>query len=165
MKRRALLAATGTMALTGIVAAIESETILTISGRVGRINRPGDQTFVFTRKSFLQLRQSVITTATSWTPVSVFVGPTVVDVMLEAGVDSGTLLFKTLDNNSVPIPWLDIVRYGVILAHTQDGRPLSTKRWGPLWTIYPRDQHPDELKGPLADSRFIWQIDEIQVQA
>ena len=82
--------------------------------------------------------------------------------MRAAGVSSGTLIFKTLDDYSAPIPWDDLARYGVILAHSQDGQRLNNKRWGPLWTIYPRDQHPAALKGPIAESRFIWQVDRIE---
>lgn len=55
------------------------------------------------------------------------------------------------------------MRYGVILAHSQNGQRLSHKRWGPLWTIYPRDQNPGALKGPIAESRFNWQINRIEV--
>ena len=82
-----------------------------------------------------------------------FVGPPLLDVMNAAGVTAGTLSFKTLDEYSAPIPWYDLVRYGVILAHSQDGKRLSDKRWGPLWTIYPRDQYLAALKGPIAESR------------
>ena len=85
------------------------------------------------------------------------------NVMREAGVAEGNLVFKALDNYSVPIPWSDIVRYGVILAHSNNGRLLSKRRWGPLWAIYPRDRFPAELDGPVANSRFIWQITEIRV--
>jgi len=76
--------------------------------------------------------------------------------MQAAGVTSGTLTFNTLDDYAASIPWIDLVRYGVILAHSQDGKRLSSKRWGPSWTIYPRDQNSVALKGPIAESRFIW---------
>jgi hypothetical protein len=82
--------------------------------------------------------------------------------MRVAGVTSGTLTFKTLDDYSAPIPWEDLVRYGVILAHSQDGQRLNNNRWGPLWTIYPRDQHSTALRGPIAESRFIWQVNGIE---
>ena len=77
----------------------------------------------------------------------------------------GTLNMKALDGYSTPIPWDDLVRYGVILAHSQDGKRLHTNRWGPLWTIYPRDQYPQALTGPVAESRFIWQVTKIEVSA
>ena len=112
---------------------------------------------------FLALPQSTITTGTAWTPRSVFVGPLLLVVMRQAGVVSGTLTVKTIDDHSVPIPWDDLARFGVILAHTQNGRRLSRDRWGPLWTIYPRDDQPTALSGPVAESRFIWQVNRIEV--
>ena len=94
-----------------------------------------------------------------------FVGPTLLTVMGSAGVTAGTLIFRTLDDYSAPIPWSDLVRYGVILAHSQDGQRLNNKRWGPLWTMYPRDRYPRALSGPIAESRFIWQVNRIEVKA
>ena len=41
-----------------------------------------------------------ITTGTPWTPTSVFVGPLLLDVMRAAGVTSGKLVLKTLDDYS-----------------------------------------------------------------
>ena len=158
----------GSMALAtlpAMSAALQTKALLTVSGRIGRVNNDTTNTYDFTESDFLKLTQSSITTGTSWTPTSVFVGPLLLDVMQAAGVTSGTLTFKTLDDYSAPIPWEDLVRYGVILAHSQDGKRLSNKRWGPLWTIYPRDQNPVALKGPIAESRFIWQVNRIEVNS
>ena len=71
---------------------------------------------------------------------------------------AATLTLKALDDCLTLIPWDDRTRYGVILAHTQDGQRLSNQRWEPLWIIYPRDENPAELKGPIAESRFVWQV-------
>ena len=89
-------------------------------------------------------------------------GPSLADVIRAAGVTSGTLTFKTLNDYSAPIPYEDLVRYGVILAHSQDGQRLTNKRWSPLWTIDPRDQISATLRVPIAESRFIWQVDRIE---
>ena len=163
MKRRIILASMALPTLPGIASTLEPKALLTVSGRIGRVNNKTTNTYDFTESDFLKLKQSSITTSTSWTPTSVFVGPLLLDVMQAAGVTSGTLTCKTLDDYSAPIPWEDLVRYGVILAHSQDGKRLSNKRWGPLWTIYPRDQNPVALKGPIAESRFIWQVNRIEV--
>jgi hypothetical protein len=162
MKRRLLLGSMACAALPGIASTWPPKPLLTVSGRIGRVNNESGYTFDFTEAAFLKLATASIATATPWTPTSVFVGPLLVDVMRAAGVTSGTLTLKTLDDYSVPIPWEDLVRYGVILAHSQDGRRLDNRRWGPLWTIYPRDQHPAALRGPIAESRFIWQVDRIE---
>jgi hypothetical protein len=165
MKRRLMLSSTAFAVLPSIATAAQSKALLTVSGRIGRINNSAADTFDFTETEFLQLGTTSITTSTPWTPTSVFVGPLLLEVMRAAGVSSGTLVLKTLDDYSAPIPWEDLVLYGVILAHSQDGQRLNNKRWGPLWTMYPRDQNPDALKGPIAESRFIWQVDRIEVGA
>jgi hypothetical protein len=165
MKRRLMLGSMALATLPGIASTLQPKAFLTVSGRIGRINNKTTNTYDFTESDFLKLNQSSITTGTSWTPTSVFVGPLLLDVMQAAGVTSGTLTFKTLDDYSAPIPWEDLVRYGVILAHSQDGKRLSNKRWGPLWTIYPRDQNPVALKGPIAESRFIWQVNRIEAKS
>jgi hypothetical protein len=151
-------------ALPSLASAPQSKALLTVSGRIGRVNNDAADTFDFSEAEFLELAATSITTGTPWTPTSVFVGPLLVDVMQVAGVTSGTLIFKTLDDYIAPIPWEDLVRYGVILAHSQDGQRLNNKRWGPLWTIYPRDQNPAALRGPIAESRFIWQVDRIEAE-
>jgi len=165
MKRRLMLGSMALATLPGIASTLQPKAFLTVSGRIGRINNKTTNTYDFTESDFLKLNQSSITTGTSWTPTSVFVGPLLLDVMQAAGVTSGTLTFKTLDDYSAPIPWEDLVRYGVILAHSQDGKRLSNKRWGPLWTIYPRDQNPVALKGRIAESRFIWQVNRIEAKS
>ena len=165
MKRRLMLGSTALATLPGMASTFQPKALLTVSGRIGRVNNKTTNTYDFTESDFLKLNQSSITTGTSWTPTSVFEGPLLLDVMKAAGVASGTLIFKTLDDYSAPIPWEDLVRYGVILAHSQDGKRLNNKRWGPLWTIYPRDQNPVALKGPIAESRFIWQVNRIEVKS
>jgi hypothetical protein len=144
--------------------ALKPRALLTVSGLIGRVNNETAHTYEFSEAAYLKLATTSITTSTPWTPVSVFVGPLVVDVMRMAGVTAGTLIFMTLDDVAAPIPWEDLVRYGVILAHSKDGQRLSIKRWGPLWTIYPRDQYPAALRGPIMESRFIWQVDRIEAR-
>ena len=165
MKRRLMLGSLAYAVLPSMAAAPQPKVLLTLSGRIVRINNDVTDTFDFTEAEFLKLGTTSITTGTPWTPTSVFAGPLLLDVMRAAGVTSGKLVLKTLDDYSAPIPWDDLVRYGVILAHSQDGQRLSNKRWGPLWTIYPRDQHPAALTGPIAESRFIWQVNRIEVNS
>ena len=162
MKRRMLLGSMALAAIPSLARTRQPKALLTVSGLIGRVNNETTDTYDFSEADFLKLATNTITTSTPWTPTSVFVGPLLVDVMRVAGVTSGTLTFKTLDDYSAPIPWEDLVRYGVILAHSQDGQRLDNRRWGPLWTIYPRDQHSTALRGPIAESRFIWQVNGIE---
>lgn len=164
MKRRRAVAYLACSATPGLPLALAPEPVLTVCGRIGRTNTARTPAYDFTDAEFLALPPSSITTATAWTPRSVFVGPTLLEVMAAVGLTSGTLICKALDDKSAPIPWDDLVRYGVILAHSQNGKRLSIKRWGPLWTIYPRDRYPGALTGPTAESRFIWQVNRIEVR-
>lgn len=163
MKRRPILISIAVAALPGIAGAVHSRTLLTVSGSIGRVNNDKTGAYKFSDAEFMKLPTVSITTGTAWTPTSVFVGPLLADVMQAAGVTAGTLMLKAMDDYSTLIPWDDLTRYGVILAHTQDGQRLTEQRWGPLWIIYPRDQNPNELKGPIAQSRFVWQVDRIEV--
>ena len=162
MQRRSILRSMALVTLPSLACALSAQPLLCVSGRIGRVNNEATATYDFSEAEFLKLATTRITTGTPWTPTSVFVGPLLADVMRAAGVTSGMLTLKALDDNSAPIPWDDLVRYGVILAHTQDGQRLNNKRWGPLWTIYPRDQNSAALRGPIAESRFIWQVNRIE---
>ena len=165
MKRRAIFTLLAAAAGASMAAAARSKPLLTISGRIGCANNKNTNTYDFSETALLNLPQSSIKTATPWTAAAVFAGPLLLDVMRAAGVTSGTLNLAALDGYSTPIPWDDLVKYGVILALSQDGMRLRTNRWGPLWTIYPRDQHAQALTGPVAESRFIWQVNKIEVSA
>ena len=181
MKRRAVLASFAMLAAapraagrTGTGSARSPQPFLRISGQIGLTNsagidgagaNSGNRSYDFTEAAFMALPVATITTATTWTFRSTFTGPLLLTVMQSAGVSSGTLVFGTLNDYSASIPWSDLVRYGVILAHSQDGKRLSNKRWGPLWAMYPRDRYPDQLSGPVAESRFIWQVNRIEVKA
>jgi hypothetical protein len=162
MKRRLLLGSMVFATIPGMAAPPPTKPMLTVGGLIGRVNNEAMDAFNFSESEFLKLPTASITTGTSWTPTANFVGPLLIDVMKAAGVTSGTLTFQTLDDYSAPIPWDDLERYGVILAHSQDGQRLNSKRFGPLWTIYPRDQNSAALSGPIAESRFIWQVNRIE---
>lgn len=165
MKRRRVLTFAATAAVWPGAMALPAKPLLRISGRVGRVNNNILNSYEFSEAAFMQLAMASIATSTPWSPMSVFTGPLLQTVMREAGVTAGTLNCKTLDDYSAPIPWEDLARFEVILAHSQNGQRLSEKRWGPLWTIYPRDTYPEALSGPIAESRFIWQINRIDVSA
>lgn len=62
------------------------------------------------------------------------------------------------------IPWSDMDRYGIILAHSQNGDRLSKRKFGPLFLMYPRDQYASVLDTPTGTEKFIWQVCGIHVQ-
>ena len=102
--------------------------LLTVGGRIGKVNDEATKTYRFTEEEFLALPQSSITTATTWTPRSKFEGPKLIDVMRAVdGAAGSRLKFTTIDDYSASIPWDDLARYGVsfllwgLLDHIVDG--------------------------------------------
>ena len=163
MRRRSLILAAASFAAVAPGAASEPATILTVLGKIRRSNTNG-KAFRFTEVELMALPKASITTSTVWTPRRCFEGPRLRDVLGHVGADGATLRVTALSDYSVAIPTSDATRYGIILAHSQDGRRMERNHFGPLWVIYPRDQFPDELDGPMAQAKFIWQVRSIEVQ-
>jgi hypothetical protein len=44
-----------------------------------------------------------------------------------------------------------------------NGAPMSVRDKGPLWIVYPMDDH-DGLKTPETEAKMIWQLRDIAVQ-
>lgn len=118
----------------------------------------------FNEAQILALPKASITTATEWSPLGRFEGPLLKDVLKSAGAEGKTLRMSALNGYVVSVPVTDLEDYPVILAHSLDGKKLARHRWGPLFVIYPRDEHPDELKTPTAQAKFIWQLCRIDVE-
>ncbi|SFO90119.1 hypothetical protein SAMN05216601_103196 [Ectopseudomonas composti] len=78
--------------------------------------------------------------------------------------DNGRPLHTTaLNDYSVLIPYEDIQRYDPLVAYQLDGRFMSIRDYGPLYLIYPFDDHP-ELHQQMFYNRSIWQLSEIHVE-
>ncbi|WP_175718565.1 molybdopterin-dependent oxidoreductase [Burkholderia anthina] len=130
----------------------------TVDGNIGRSNQPGKTTFVFSEQALMALPQHTIVTSTSWTPKSTFTGPSLSDVLKTVDAHGTEIEFRCIDEYTFTIPVSDADKYGVILARTMNGKVLDNDNYGPLWVMYPRDEYPDELKTPLGEAKFAWQI-------
>ncbi|KVN28536.1 oxidoreductase [Burkholderia pyrrocinia] len=130
----------------------------TVDGNISKTNQPGKATYVFSERELMALPQHSITTSTSWTPKATFTGPRLSDVLKAVGAKGTQIEFHCIDDYTFSIPVSDADRYGVILARTMNGKVLDNDKYGPLWIMYPRDQYADELKTPLGEAKFAWQI-------
>jgi hypothetical protein len=54
-------------------------------------------------------------------------------------------------------------RFDVVVAYQMDGEPLLSSDKGPLWIVYPRDQHP-ELQDNRYDYRWVWQLKRLDIR-
>jgi len=121
--------------------------------------RADGQTIELSRDAFDELETSEIKTGTNWTDgVSTFVGPLardVIELIDNDGVE--TVSAVAANDYAVEIPISDFEKYNVILATEMDGKRLTLRDKGPIWIVYPRDDHP-ELDEPLFHGRWIWQL-------
>ncbi|WP_269501807.1 molybdopterin-dependent oxidoreductase [Burkholderia sp. IMCC1007] len=146
-------------ALLGMAAASWAASFtFTVSGNIGRSNQPDKATFVFSEQALMALPQHKIVTSTSWTPTATFTGPRLSDVLKTVDAHGTEIEFRCIDEYTFTIPVSDADKYGVILARTMNGKVLDNDNYGPLWVMYPRDQYPDQLKTPLGEAKFAWQI-------
>lgn len=125
------------------------------------------ETVELTRDRFDELDTVEINTTTDWTDgVNVFRGPLVRDVLKAAGHNASVIVklkARAANDYTVEIPASDIQDYDVILATEMDGKQLTLRDKGPLWIVYPRDDHK-ELRDPVVNARWIWQLVELRVE-
>lgn len=80
---------------------------------------------------------------------------------LEANGDRVTAI--ALNDYAVDIPVSDFYDYDVIVAYDMDGEPLGRDDKGPLWIVYPRDDH-EALQDIRYDYRWVWQLYQLDVR-
>ncbi|MGG2397068.1 molybdopterin-dependent oxidoreductase [Pseudomonas sp. SH1-B] len=80
------------------------------------------------------------------------------------GADNGRPLHTSaLNHYSVVVPYEDILRYQPLVAYKLNGQFMSIRDHGPLYLIYPFDDHP-ELHQQLFYNRSIWQLSDIHTE-
>ena len=137
---------------------------LDVDGEVRVTNNADHTAYHFTEAQLLALPAHSITTATTWTPRSTFTGPLLSDVLKAVGAYGSEIEIHTLDDYTCVVPVADAARYGVVVAYAMNGQRLKVSNFGPLFLIYPRDQHPLELYGAAGDSKFAWQIKSMTIK-
>lgn len=111
------------------------------------------------------LPQTTVVTANDYVNDAVaFTGPSLKSLLERVGVGrEATLTARALNDFSVNIPASDAFDYEVVVAILADGKPMPVRDKGPIWVIYPMDDHP-ELRTNIYNSRLIWQLRSITVR-
>ncbi|MGB0670858.1 MAG: molybdopterin-dependent oxidoreductase [Rhodospirillales bacterium] len=135
--------------------------ILTVSGDLSVANVGGEAHFDAAMLEELGLVN--VKTSTSWTTgAPVFRGVLVRDLLARLGAKGVSVEAIALNDYRVRLPIGDFAQYDVILAMWQDGTRLTRRDKGPLWVIYPRDDHP-EILDAAGESKFIWQLKRMEI--
>lgn len=140
----------------------EGPIILTVTGNIGHTNA-GDAA-QFDRAMLKALPQHAFVTSTPWTDgTSHYSGPLMRDLLERLNADNTTVRVAALNGYEADIPVSDFADYDVILALEKAEKAIPIREYGPLWVLYPFDQH-DELLSEKIRSRAVWQVMDIHVR-
>lgn len=140
----------------------EGPVILVVSGKVGQTN-VGDEAH-FDKAMLESLGQHETITHTPWHDgVIGFSGPLVRAILEAVDAEGEDIRVIALNEYSATVPISDFKNYDVILAMQANGKALRIRDQGPLFVIYPFDQHPELLDEEIF-SRSVWQVARIAVE-
>lgn len=108
-------------------------------------------------------QQKVVTHTSVTDGPQVFVGPLMRDVMADAGLKVDWITAIALNEYEISIPTQDFIRFDVIAALSMNGEALTPRDKGPVWIVYPRDDHR-ELQDIRYDYRWVWQLTRIEAR-
>ena len=135
--------------------------VLTVFSRL-RDGRPGNPV-QFDMAMLERLPQTAYSTRTPWYGQACkFSGPLLRDVLSCAGLRGSQLRLEALNAYRVDIPFDDVLQHDVLLARLLDDKPMAVRDKGPLFVIYPFEQHA-ALRNAVYHSRCVWQLRSIEV--
>ncbi|MBB3329414.1 hypothetical protein BDK63_000254 [Halomonas campaniensis] len=137
------------------------EVLLTISGDIAHPN-VGERALL-DREMLMDIAPTVIETRTPWhADRGRYRGPLLREVLAVVGAGSDRVRVRALNDYEAEIPVADLHDYDVILAMTRNGSPMQIREFGPLFVLYPFDDHP-ELHTEAVRFRSVWQVVQIHV--
>ncbi|MDR9440532.1 MAG: hypothetical protein RI841_13720 [Halomonas sp.] len=138
------------------------EVILTVAGQLPTTH-PGEE--IPLDRAFLDtLPHRELVTSTSVTDGKHhFEGFLMRDLLERLGTGGDTAVAIALNDYIVEIPVRDFHDYDVVVATHMDGQQLTRRDKGPLWIVYPRDDHT-ELQDIRYDYRWVWQLRRLEIQ-
>jgi hypothetical protein len=139
--------------------AVSSDAILTVSG-----SHPAAVTVDLDLAALEQMPHHTIATSTPWTEgVSSYEGVLLRDLLRQLGVSGATIKLTALNDYAITIAAADFDKYDVVLAYARDGQAMPVRDKGPLWVVYPLDDHP-ELNNEDTHAKMIWQVRRLEVE-
>lgn len=158
MLRHAHAILIGLMLVSKAAMAEQTNVVLKVSGRIAKGPTALD------RDALQALPLVTINTSTVVTDgVHAFTGFLMRDLLDWLNAEGDIVTAIALNDYAVDIPITDFYDYDVIVAYTMDGIALSRDDKGPLWIVYPRDDHA-ALQDIRYDYRWVWQFYKLDVK-
>lgn len=134
----------------------EGPLVLEVRGAIARANSDGAAYFdMETLKALPAARLETTTAVTDG--VRQFDGFLMRDLLDFISADGSTVTAIALNDYAIDIAVDEFSRFDILVAYEMDGEPLLPSDKGPLWIVYPRDQHA-ELQDIRYDYRWVWQL-------
>ncbi|MBR7887997.1 hypothetical protein J9B83_03505 [Marinomonas sp. A79] len=161
------LIVSGMLAITSVQAKDlpkpEGRVILTVSGNIEHTNTKA-KTAEFDRAMLMNLEVIELETKTPWSEgVDVYRGPLLRSVLAAVGSTSDSLSVTALNDYSAVVPVQDSKDYNLMLAMDINGKPMTIRKKGPLFLLYPFNEDPS-LNNEVIHNRSVWQIKAIRVE-
>jgi len=140
----------------------EGEVLLTVTGKIRYTNQ--QDIAAFDLQLLESLDQIEVITHNPWFAGSNnYFGPLGRALIKAVGANSdSTMRVTSLNGFMTEIPVSDFLKYDVILALKKNGKYQSIRDRGPIFTIYPFDQHP-QLSTEMHYNRSVWQVKSIEI--
>ena len=152
----------GTAALAGELPAPKGRVILTLEGNIA--NTTIGKEALFDRSQLAALGMHELATSNPFEKgIQRYEGFLLKDLLDKVGANGTLLEAIALDGYTVEIPIKDAYDFPVLVAMKWNGKVLRVRNKGPLWIIYPIDQH-EELKAQQYSGRSIWQLKHLTIK-
>lgn len=140
----------------------QGETVLEVRGALSKLNR--DDAAHFDMEMLKALPATRLETTTAVTDgVRSFDGFLMRDLLDHVGAQGSMVTASALNDYAIDIAIDEFDRFDVLVAYEMDGKPLLPSDKGPLWIVYPRDQHA-ELQDIRYDYRWVWQLTGLDIK-
>ncbi len=152
-------------AIAGTVDTLPSpgdELVLEVHGAILNANREDAALFDMDMLKALPAVQLETTTAVT-DGVRRFEGFLMRDLLRQVQATGSTITASALNDYVIEFSADEFDRYDVLVAYEMDGEPLLPSDKGPLWIVYPRDQHL-ELQDIRYDYRWVWQLRRLDIK-
>lgn len=140
----------------------EGPVLLRVSGEIGTTNVDGEAHFDRDMLDALP-RQTLHTSTVVTDGVNRFEGFLMSDLLARVQAQGESAVATALNDYVVDIPFEDFYDFKVLVADSMDGQRLTPRDKGPLWIVYPRDDH-GELQDIRYDYRWVWQLEHLDIQ-
>ena len=143
-------------ALADMLAKPTGDIVLTIGGKIGKENAPGQADFDL--DMLRAMPAAKFSTSTPWTEGAVEFEGVLVKTLFDAvGASGKSIKAAALNDYIADVDVKTVIEAGAIIAYRMNGEFLSVRDKGPLWIMFPFDEKP-QLKAEPIYSQSVWQL-------